>query len=197
MTVQINDVIRITAVMDSSLEGTVQNVFHAKMTVGTASDAAFISATRTAFDTAYDNIDGIMPDTLSFDEIRFFNVTQDLPMSPTTWPTLTVGGVDVADPLPSPMSCLVFGRTGTSRRIFKKYFAPFTEANHADAEWDTSPGSQSLLLVASLTAGWAAGAGSAYVGLWSPTDLLFYDIVELVSRTVPAYQRRRRRGRGA
>lgn len=197
MPVSIGDVIRVTCVLDSSLEGTVQNVWHAVQVSGSATDLEWINAARTRFNSAYDNIDALMPDTVSFEEIRFYNVTQDYPMPPTTWPTLTTGGVDVADPLPSPLSCLIFGRTLSSGRILRKFFAPFTEANQVDAEWDTAVPGACILLVNYLLSGWSVGTGSAYCGLYSYGQNVFLEVNEVIARSVPAYQRRRRRGRGA
>lgn len=196
MAVEINDVVRVTAVMDHSLEGAVMNVWHAKQYAGTASEAQFATAAATRLDTMYGYIDNYMPDTLTFEEIRFFNVTQGTPMPTVSWPTLVDGDVDVGHPLPSVMSCLMFTRTSQSRVILRKFFGPFTEENQQDAEWTsgiTNAVATGMILWFST---WTSGLGTGQGGIWSPTDLAFYEATTTVVRSVPAYQRRRRRGRG-
>jgi hypothetical protein len=197
MTVAINDIIRVTAVMDHSLEGTVQNVWYAKQYTDTATDAQFISGASGRLDTMYGYIDNFMPDTLTFEEIRFFNVTQSAPMATSSWPSLVDGDVDVGHPLPSVMSCLMFTRTAANRVILRKFFGPFTEENQQDAEWTTGITNAIATGMILWFAAWTSGAGVAQGGVWSPTNALFYEATTTVVRSVPAYQRRRKRGRGA
>jgi len=196
MTVNSGDVVRVTAVMDHSLEGAVMNVYHAKMLGAGSTDIGFMEKMRDLMDIGYGYIDNFMPDTLDFVEIRGFNVTQSQPMPTFAFNVLTSGGVDVADPLPSVLSCLVVGRTGVNRAIYRKFLGPFTEANQEDAEWTSAI----LTAVAQMhnyikTAVTVSGE-LVQVGLYSPTLATWYPIIESVVDSVIAYQRRRRKGRG-
>lgn len=196
MTVAVGDVVRVTAVLDHSLEGKVMNVWWATQYSNECSDTEFIQAAKGRLETVYSYLVNLMPDTVAFDEIRFYNISQSRPMDTTGWPTFTTGTVDVADPLPSVLSGLVFGRSGFPRVLFKKYFGPFTEANQVDAEWDSAIVTNISLGVTLWMGGWTSGPGLCKGGLFSETLLTWYDIGELVVRSVPSYQRKRKRGVG-
>ena len=66
------DVIRVTACLVSDWEGDIQNVWHIKQTSGDISEEDFMDDCADALDTAYDYMDGVMPDSVTFDEIRAF-----------------------------------------------------------------------------------------------------------------------------
>jgi len=197
LTVNEGDVIRVTAVMNHDLEGTVQNVWWIKQLTSTCPDSTFMATMQARLTQSYGYIDEYMPDTLSFDEVRGFNVTQDVPLATVSWSGLTTGGVDVASPLPSVLSCLAFGRTGQNRVILKKYFGPFTEDNQTDCEWTSAILTGVANLMGSMLADWLSGpVGTATAGVYSKGQLTWFDIAETVVRSVIAYQRRRKKGRG-
>lgn len=197
MSVQVGDVIRVTAVLDDTLAGTVQNVWHARQFSTATSDSTFIADAAARLETVYGYWDQYMPDTCNFDEIRFFNVTQGTPMTTVPWPTLVSGGVDVADPLPSVLSVLAFARTSVSRTIARKFIGPFTEADQADGEWGAGMLANIALGFGAWWSGWTSGTGLATGTVWSPTTAQYFDITTQAVRAVVAYQRRRKRGRGA
>jgi hypothetical protein len=197
MTVQPDDIVRITAEMYYTHGGIIQNVWHARQFTDTAPDTTFVTAACAKLDTIYDYWDEYMPDTCDFTVIRFFNVTQDSPMPTGTWPSLTSGGVDVADPITAVMGCLAIARTSQSRVIGRKWFAPFTEANHAGAQWSsgvTIGVSNGFNL---WWAGWTSGNGSAVGVVYSPTYLTYFAPTSQAVSADPAFQRRRAVGRGA
>jgi hypothetical protein len=197
MTVQPGDVVRVTAVMDFDKEGTVQNVFWVLQSGGDAADGSFMTAINTKLNTAYGYFDDLMPDGLTFQEIRGYNITQAQPLPTQSWATLTTGGVDQADALPSVVSLLALLRTGYNRINARKFFAPFTEANFGDAEWSTTLVAAANNFLSGLLASYSSGNGSAEVGVWSTKLLQWLPIAEWVVGVVPAYQRRRRKGRGS
>jgi len=196
MTVNTGDTVRVTAIMNHSLEGDVQNVWWMNQVTGSATDAQFMQKAAEKLDIAYNYIDQYMPDTLDFVEIAGQNITTGNPLPTVGWPTLTSGGVDVADPLPAALSGLGLGRTGVHRVVFRKFFGPFTEANQIDASWDTVIPAAILTLLQYMDDAYASGTGTAQAGVWSTVFLQWYPLIEVVTRSVAAYQRRRRKGRG-
>jgi len=197
MTVADGDIVRITANMDHTLEGDVQNVYHSILLGGNATDLQYMQVAAVRLEACYAYLQPYMPDTLLFEDVRGFNITQDKPLPTVDWPTLAAGTVDVADPLPSVMSVLCFQRTGMSRVIGKKYYGPFTEADQSDAVWTSGLLAAVALGFNLLTVGATAGTGTLSFGVFSPTLSLFQFFQEFVIPNVPAYQRRRRRGRGS
>jgi len=195
--VEVGDVIRLTAVMDHDYEGTVQNVWHVLQSVDTATQEDFMDDVADRMNAAYNNLDNFMPDSLSFQEIRGYNITQDEPLPTVNWPTLTVGQVDAAEPLPSVMSALGLMRTGTPKVLGKKYFGPFTDANINNTEWTSGITSAVLQALISMTTAWSSGGGQAEAGVWSEKLETWIPVIERVARSVAAYQRRRKQGRGA
>ena len=195
--VNANDIVRVTAQMQSTLEGDVQNVYWVKQQTAAVDDLVFMTAAALALDTAYDEVDEYMPDTLSFSQVAGYNITQDVPLPTVLWPTLLAGGVDVAHPLPSPLSCLALMRTGQPRSVGRKYIAPFTEDNQQDATWTSAIPSSVLDLLDILLTPWTSGSGTARIGVWSEKLLTWLPIIETAASNIVAYQRRRRKGAGS
>lgn len=191
------DIIRVTPVLNDSNEGLVMNVFWCLVGAGDPADQELMDTVALRLNTMYGYLDNYMPDTVDFYEIRFFNETQKKTMPTQSWPTLTVGGVDVADPMPAPCSALVFGRCQTSRRVGRKFLGPFTEADHADGVWlgglDTALANFAQYWIASFQ----CSTNEVLRFVIANAVTLDWDIIlEGVVRTVVAYQRRRRAGRG-
>lgn len=198
MPVATSDIVRITAVLTDDNEGTVQNVYWAKQVSGGADDETFMNAARYQLEIMYGYIDQIMPDSVSFTEIRGYNLTQDYPLTTITWQALTEGGVDVDDPLPAPLCCLVMGRTPFSKAVGRKYIGPFCEQDQDNGVWSAGV----LANLANFAVAWAAnyatgGTGSAQFGVYSKAEAVWRPIVSRVVKEIVAYQRRRRAGRGA
>ena len=197
MTVQTNDMLRVTAILYNDDTGLVENVYWAKQITGFQDDATWLTNTAQALEAIYDGLVQYMPDSLAFQEVRAFNITQDYDLGSRAWPALTDGDVDVANPMPSGCAALVLGRSPTSTSVSRKYFGLFTEADHGAGLWQSS-------LVAALAAAatsWKtayalAGGGTAQFGVWSKVLETWYPLVEMVVKDVVAYQRRRRAGRG-
>jgi len=195
--VEIDDVCRVTAEMNSSLEGDVMNVFWVKQASSYAYDQDFMEDAALALDTAFDHVVPYMPDTFDFIQVSGYNLTQDIPLPTVSWPTQTSGEVDVAHPLPAPCSLLALMRTGQPRSVGRKYFAPFTEDNQVDATWTSAIPASCLNLLDVLLTPWSSGAGNAKIGVWSEKLLTWLPIIETVASNIVSYQRRRRKGTGS
>lgn len=197
MTVSLGDVVRVTAILTDATEGQIQNVFWAKQVVGSETDADWMDACATQLEVMYDGLVTYQPEELSYTEIRGFNVTADAPLTTISWPTLTTGDIDVANPMPAPCSLLVFGRTQGNQRVGRKYLSCFTEADHANGNWQSSLLAAAAQFASDWAAAWATSvSNTAQFGVYSRVLESWVPMIEMVVRSVVAYQRRRRAGRG-
>lgn len=91
MTVVADDIIRVTAKMEVVANAN-QNVWHAKITGGPATDAEVVTAFANGMNEIYNSLVGYMQTSSVFVSIAIWNVTQDRPLGDVPWPTLTTGG---------------------------------------------------------------------------------------------------------
>lgn len=127
--VQPGEFIRATCKMTLAGED-VQNVYYYKH--DGSSDAGELlvhAAIAVALDDAYDEIDALMTDDMTFDTIETYNVTQGAPINETAWPALTAGGA-AGERMPSQVAALVTFPTGVRKSLGKKYLGVFTEAEN-------------------------------------------------------------------
>jgi hypothetical protein len=198
MSIAINDVIKVTAALDM-VGNAVENVYYFRMdTAPSVTDTAVMNDLAAKLEEVYTHILSYMSDAVTFLEVRGFNVTKDQPMPTVSWPTMTVGGSSSAR-LPWGVSGLALLRTGVRRVLGRKFFGVFTEADNDD------PGVWS----GALTIAMAAAAGELVGSFLGSTTLAvilpgvvdktgaFWAFIEAVASSNPAYQRRRRRGRGS
>lgn len=191
------DILRITAVMAYGSEPTVMNTFHLRCTDPPGeTDAAAMDFVAGWLDTAYAGIIDRMSTSLSFVEIRGFNETQHLPLPTVGWPTLTAATA-TGDIYAPGVAALVLFRTAALRVLGRKFIGGLTEEDFTSA----------LVAGACLTdlATWAAAiaggpgisltTGSYSFGIYSAAHG-FHLVTAFVTVAVPAYQRRRRQGRG-
>ncbi len=130
MTVNIGDIIRITA---HTLLGTVDpfvNTFHCQwvFTDGVTDDFAMDKIAE-SIDTAYLLINAQVSDLISYVDIQGQNLTKSVLLPTKAWPTLTVGANTGA--LLPPQTCgYVFYRTTRPKTRASIYFAGFTELSN-------------------------------------------------------------------
>ena len=192
-----NDIVKITACMTHEDTGDVQNVFWYKQLTGSTDGPTLLSVVAGRFTTAYDYLDDYMPDKISYDLVKGFNITSDLPMADQNWSGLTVGQVDAADPMPSDCCMLVKGRTDGNKVRFRKYLGPFTEADHGNGLWQTSLLAAGASWLSYILTAFASGSGTGQFGVWSDVLETWYPVLSQVVDAVVATQRRRKRYRGS
>jgi len=124
MAVQSGDVLRVVAKMDTP-GGVVQNTFHVKYSgeveVG---NATFQAAVAGVLDDCYGAFVADLHENLDFVTITFWNVTQDLPLNDTDWPTLVDGG-GVGNMLPAQVAALTLYGTAVARSQGRKFWSGF------------------------------------------------------------------------
>lgn len=131
-----------------------------------------------------------------FRDIRVSNKTQSTVYGVFPWPTLTIGG-DASDPVPPGVCVLSNFSTGVARVTPRKFWGVMCEDNiESDGTWHAG-------IVA------IAAAASALMMNSAPSTTYNWDYGYLSSKTasfevatgatgtdIPAYQRRRKQGRG-
>lgn len=130
MTVQIGDVVRITARMLLDGASDVVNVFHFVVDANTSlDDTAFMADVAVSMDALYTGINNRVSDRISYSSVQGFNVTQGVLLPDTAWPIL-VAGADVGDMLPEMSTACCFHRTVVPRVRASKFLPPATETSN-------------------------------------------------------------------
>ena len=198
MTVYPLDIIRITANMEYDAVEDVKNVFHVIM-AGTASatDLTTMAALATAIDTAYSGLSGLLTNTLTYVDIDFYNITQDLSMGQMPWPAQTAG-ISTAERMPLQVAALCHFPTTNSNSAGKKYIAGWTEDHNSAAGLVASAAQTQLaFFIATLLAGVPVGTLTAYFGNYNTPLARFLYWVSGVVDIVWSTQRRRKQGVGS
>lgn len=192
-----HDVIKATARLQGDDGVAIQNVYQFRLDqVGGISDGACMDDLADFLDDAYDLIDDLLADSVTFVDIDFFNKTTAQPMGVRPWPTLTVGSSS-GEPLPSGVAPLVVLQTGRNRVIGRKFLPQVGSGQVVDGNW----GSGFLTALAPFAAFLIGGfLGTTSAAPWLPgvVDKLgvFWSFLTAVVGSEPAYQRRRRAGTG-
>lgn len=132
MAVSQDDICRVVAKMRFGAIGDHFNVYHVYATsVGAPiTDAQFLADIAAELETAHTPINPYLDVGMQYIEIDGFNLTDNTPMEPIAWPTLTVGGETTTDSLARQLAALVSFKTGVSRGVGRKYIGGFTEGQH-------------------------------------------------------------------
>lgn len=201
MATELNDILRVTALMQNVTSGALANVFLVKVTTKTSSplsDAQTLLDMGQYMDDLYSNINAAMDNETAFDVVNVFNVTQDRPLGNTAWPVLTMG-LHADQPLPSQCACFLQGNTGFSKSWARKFLGAFTEAHcGATGKIENTLLSQLLNFAADWLLGYTSAGSDVYTPVvYSSKVMLYRTIIEVVIRNIWATIRRRRIGRGA
>ena len=197
MTVYQLDIIRITANMEHDSIEDVKNVFHVIAAgSGTATDLAFMTTMGAMIDSAYQYCAGKQTTALTYVDIDFYNISQDISMGQVDWPT-RVAGSATSERMPMQVAALCHFPTTNSNSSGKKYIAGFTE------EWNSAQGLLSSALQTSLASfvaeflgATAVGTLDIYFGNYNSTlDRFLYWVAGAVD-IIWSTQRRRKQGVG-
>lgn len=160
------DILRVTAKMSfNSGAAQVQNVYHTQCIFTTAqTDAATHVGVEQALNDAYTNLIARLPDTLDFDTIETWNLTQDRPMIEDTWPSL-VAGTNGGQMCPPQTAPLVLFTTAVARSQGRKYLPPSNEGNVLGGGLIDSLLEASMVdYAADMLIGWTISSGN--YGVW-------------------------------
>jgi hypothetical protein len=200
MSVVTSDVIRATARLQWNDSVDVQNTFTCRYQGASTLDDSDAKADLAEYiDDVYTEINSVLPSSLDYVDIDFFNITQDAPMGVDFWPTLTVGGSATAEVVATGVSYVMTGFTNIVRAHGRKFFGP-PAAGAIEGGVFTSP---VMVALASAMAVWISPfnggtSGQPWVpGIWSRAVSLFRAFRDVVTRNIPGYQRRRKQGVGS
>lgn len=201
MTSNLHDIFRVTTLLQEAESGAIANVFLAKLitkTSVTLTDGETMTDLAKWMDNAFDPLAQWICDTVTFDVVNVFNVTQDRPLGNEPWPVQTAGE-QTLDPLPAQCACYVQFETGISRSWGRKFMGGFSElANNLEgyitANLVTALASFALVI----TNGYTSAASDSYGPYIYSTQINDYrPIVSATVRNVWSTIRRRRIGRGS
>lgn len=191
------DVLRITARMNLLSTGAVENVYTMRWNgLLSSEDGPVMTHVSTYLEDLVSDVTNFQPGDLKYIDVEGFNHTQSRPMPTVNWPTLTEGAGS-GDYLPPGVSALAFFRTGLSRVIARKFLGPVLESLNTNGFFTSAVLTSlssfigkmlspdiSLIDAGTLTPGVISKAGT------------FHALTDGTGSSSPAYQRRRRAGRG-
>ena len=198
MAIVVDDVLRITAVMQFDSIDDIVNVYHCKVSSNvTVDDDQFMTQMAGEMDSLYDLINGGVSDLQEYIDVQGQNLTQNVLLPSKDWPNLTFGG-SVSTALPSQVAASVFHRTLRPNTRASKYLGIFTEAQN-DGNGSIGAGFQANLqsYADQLNGGFVGGG---FVAAYGAYNVALDRFTPADSGIVPARwrtQRRRRLGVGS
>jgi len=202
MDINDQDILRVASVWDNSISGQVVNQFHIKVSIAVppASEAAVGIAVGAWLEELYDGTDQVtaMHESNVHSEVFMFNVTQNAPLVPLSG-IAALDGEGGGEIWSTGTAALVIGRTGISHKVGKKYLPPFNTGVLLSGLINPA----NLAIMQDWANFWAAEYNYASSGISlqaviaNQAETVFSPIVAAQAVPTPAYQRRRKRGRGA
>lgn len=199
MPVDENDIIRISARQLYKSVDEIVNVLHCVCLTNLSADDQELGEDIAAWIAdAYGTIQDILHNALEPNVIDLYNVTQDYPIGQFNWGSGYTGGDSSGDPLPNGVAGLIIWNTNTKRMQGKTYIGVLTEGALSAGLWNAGYLSSMTAFVDALMFPGATPSGSTFqFEVYSKTN----DIVRHPSGfrlpLIPAYQRRRKTGRGS
>lgn len=196
--VETGDVLRIGAsfLLDGVFE--IANVFHVRVTAGGSLDFSDASDDIQEYvDAIYDENKLWLSDHMGSYLLSLQNLTQDTTYGAFPFAAPIVGGAS-GQYLPLGTCCLTWGRTFKPRVQSRKYWGVFAEEGIVDGAWVASllTACQAAHSVHALS--FAGTNGLTVLGVaYNRTAGTTTDMTSVTGAIEPAYQRRRRRGRGS
>lgn len=176
----------------------VVNVFHVKATVSAGwAWGAFTAYIQDYLDALYDNIKTPLNDGMGTGAISVANVTELTTLGAIAW-SPGWAGAESGEPTAAGVCCFTWGRTYKPRVQIRKYLGVFGEVNVTAGSWTGTVQNACKALMDDHIANMDLGGGVFLQGVAYNRALLTHELA--VSSDVsaePAYQRRRKRGRGS
>ena len=192
------DILRLGAVFDFDAIYDVVNVWHV-LTEATAGRtwAQATTAIQSWLDSVYASLKTPLSDEMTTGEVSVANVTQGTTLGTIAW-SPTWSGAGAGDQTAAGVCCFTWARTYTPRVQIRKYFGVFPETNIADGSWATAARTGCEGAMTYAIAPHAAAAFTNFQAVaYNRTAGTYTLAVSVASSAEPAYQRRRRRGRGS
>lgn len=127
MAVVVGDIVRIVAVFQWAAQDIFSNIYHFQVGKNdTVDDTQFMERIADMMNTAYLTVNGNIGDNINYVDVEGINLTQDILLPPTAWPSLTTGAGG-SQSLPTQVAASVYFRTLRPRTRASKFLPPFTE----------------------------------------------------------------------
>lgn len=193
-----NDVVSLSARMEYDAAHSIVNAWHFILDNGGPLQFSQITlAIQNYLDTIYGNLTDYISDLQLPVSIGVRNETQGTVFGSMSWGSWA-GGVNAQDPLPLGVCCLAWARTYVPRVQLRKYFGVFTEQHLATGVWASALRTACDDALVYHIAQQTPDTGITITGVAYNRTLLSVTYGQSVTTTgEPAYQRRRRRGRGS
>lgn len=192
------DILRIGATWEFEGVFEITNVYHAKVTAGGGVTYAVgaLDIQEYLEDISTELIP-LLSDEMHTDYLSLSNVTQDTTFGAIAWKNPLQG--QAADTAVPPGVCLfAWGRTIKPRVQIRKYFGVHTEVSLIDQGWSSAARADANDAMAIHVLDWALGANLELKGVaYNRTLLTDTEAISVSTAQEPAYQRRRKRGRGS
>ena len=195
MSVAANDVVRATARLNLTDGQIAENVYHFLVTAAN-SDANVMSSVTDKLEAMYSEITGSMASSVTFLDIQFYNLTQNITMGVSGWPTLTTGSSGSSQAPPG-VALLISVTTFAAKVLARKYLAGLISGRWTGSAWDSTV----LGAVVEFVLAWTSlgtvspGSGNFIPGVRDQSGA-FQLFREAIIRAEAGYQRRRRQGVG-
>lgn len=198
MTMNQDDVVEVAARMEFNGTDDVVNVFQfQKVDAIPTVDADGVDDLINILEVFYTLINAVFTTLLLYRDLRVTNVTQSIVLGTFPWPNL-VAGLDANDPTPPGVSALINWNTGVARVSPRKYLGVLAEDSvQAQAVWEPGVVAVLALMGANLIGTLSKPNSDWQYGFLSPKTLSFEPVISATVSNIPAYQRRRKQGRGS
>lgn len=202
MSISVGDILRVVATavwLDGNLN---QNVFNAVIggTGGPYTDGDIVDDALEWVEDMYANLVGNMSDEIDGSQIQVYvydPIDDDWDeVGTSSW---TFNPTAALEQLPRGVAALINAKTTDPDVNGKKYCGGLTEAAATDGLWSAGTITQLLGFAATWYTAFAGGtSGASWVpAIWSPTATNAFALSgDVITPTIPAYQRRRKRGVG-
>lgn len=198
MTIAPNDIMEASARLEFDGVEDVVGVFQFRHDgVAPISDTLGVDDILEFLEVVYGLLNSAITAITLYRDVRIRNVTQDTVLGTFSWPTLVAGGT-ATDATPPGVAALLSFSTQIPRVAPRKYFGVLSEGGVGnDGRW--TAGVTALLAAAgiALLFQFTATNSDWQYGYLSPKTAAFEVPTGVVVTDIPAYQRRRRQGRGS
>lgn len=198
MATQDGDVIETTVIHENTESGLQVNRYQWEVTAGAPiADADLLDDVADIINGLYQIVKAFISLRNIFREVRVTNVTQDTLLGSTLAPPY-VGGIGADPSTPQGVAAYVHFTTAVPRIILSKYLpSPQQGIIAGDGGCSTAYLAANAAFAAALLLPQVATFGSYRYGYLSPKALFFVVPQVATATSVLAYQRRRKKGRGA
>lgn len=192
------DILRLGAGLSFQGIYDVVNVYHILADLDVGIDwAAATTYIQTYLDDLYDNIKVTLSDTIGTNVISVSNVTQLTTLGSIAWSPGWAGS-EAGECTAPGVCCFTWARTYKPRVQIRKYFGVFGEANVVDGVWTAAVQNACIALMDEHRDAQVVSGPKTFQGVAYNRALQTYERgVSSDASAEPAYQRRRKRGRGS